>query len=189
MQATTSSRKNPEMTRQKILNHTIQLAAEKGVSGVSIQGVADLVGVSKGGVFHHFPNKQKLLEEMIAELLQRLDGFVDQAIAKDPVAQGCFTRAYIEATLQAEPDEVQLWSAISMTILTEPVLNNMWMRWYQARLKRHKQTDDHLELKILRYAADGVWLTAFAEIDDPNETEHMKQELIQRSYFKSSNKQ
>lgn len=184
MQTTTPSKKNPEMTRQKILDHAIQLAAEKGVSGVSIQAVADLVGVSKGGVFHHFPNKQKLLEQMIYELLQRLDCFVDRVIAKDPIAQGCFTRAYIEATLDTEPTEVQLWSAISMTILTEPVLNNMWMRWYQARLQHHQQTDDHLELKILRYAADGVWLTAFAEIDDPKETEKMKQELIQRSYLK-----
>ncbi|MDQ8954116.1 TetR/AcrR family transcriptional regulator [Acinetobacter rudis] len=185
MKLITSSKKNPEMTRQKILDYTIQLTAEKGVSGVSIQAVADMVGVSKGGVFHHFPTKQNLLEQMIVELLQRLDVFVDHVIAQDPMAHGCFTRAYIQATLPTEMNHVPFGSAISMAILTEPELNNMWMRWYQSRLRQHQQTDGDLELKILRYAADGVWLTAFADIEDANEIAAMKQQLMQRSYLES----
>ncbi|NEU35488.1 TetR/AcrR family transcriptional regulator, partial [bacterium LRH843] len=55
MQQASPRKKAPEQVRQSILQHAICLAAEKGVTGVSIQAVADLVGVSKGGVFHHFP--------------------------------------------------------------------------------------------------------------------------------------
>jgi hypothetical protein len=32
-----------------------------------------------------------------------------------------------------------------------------------------------LELKILRYAADGIWLTAFTEVENLSETMQLKQ--------------
>ena len=89
-------KKEPELIRQKILAHAIQLSADKGVTGVSIQAVADLVGVSKGGVFHHFPSKQKLLEAMVITVLEHLDSVIDQFIQADDCEYGCFTRAYIE---------------------------------------------------------------------------------------------
>ena len=83
MQQASPRKKAPEQVRQSILQHAICLAAEKGVTGVSIQAVADLVGVSKGGVFHHFPNKQKLLEAMVVEQLEQLDRVVDELISQD----------------------------------------------------------------------------------------------------------
>ena len=93
MQQASPRKKAPEQVRQSILQHAICLAAEKGVTGVSIQAVADLVGVSKGGVFHHFPNKQKLLEAMVVEQLEQLDRVVDELISQDRDRYGCFTRA------------------------------------------------------------------------------------------------
>ena len=176
-------KKEPELIRQKILAYAIQLSAEKGVTGVSIQAVADLVGVSKGGVFHHFPSKQKLLEAMVIALLEHLDGVIDQLIQADDCEYGCFTRAYIEVTLQKNIVGMEhSWSAISMIMLTDRTFNDLWIQWLNERLERHSATDTDLELKILRFAADGVWLTAFTEVENLDETLEMKQELIRRSY-------
>ena len=69
-----------------------------------------------------------------------------------------------------------------MIMLTDRTFNDLWIHWLNARLERHSATDADLELKILRFAADGVWLTAFTEVEDPDETLEMKQELIRRSY-------
>lgn len=176
-------KKEPELIRQKILAHAIQLSAEKGVTGVSIQAVADLVGVSKGGVFHHFPSKQRLLEAMVITLLEHLDSIIDQLIQADDCEYGCFTRAYIEVTLQKNIVGMEhSWSAISMIMLTDRTFNELWIQWLNTRLERHHATDADLELKVLRFAADGVWLTAFTEVENPDETLEMKQELIRRSY-------
>ncbi len=41
------AQEEPQLIRQSILQHAIRLAADKGVNGVSIQAVADLVGVTK----------------------------------------------------------------------------------------------------------------------------------------------
>ena len=74
------------------------------------------------------------------------------------------------------------WSAISMIMLTDRTFNEYWIEWLEKRLARHQDTDNDLELKILRYAADGIWLTAFTEVENLSETMQLKQELIQRSY-------
>lgn len=180
-------KKEPQQVRQAILQHAIALAAEKGVNGVSIQAVADLVGVTKGGVFHHFPTKKKLLEAMVTNLLEQLDRVVDQLIATDNQVYGCFTRAYIEVTLEKNIFGLQYsWSAISMTMLTDKTFNDYWIQWLSERLVKHQHTDSDIDLKILRYAADGIWLTAFTEVEDESETQHLKQELIGRSYLLKS---
>lgn len=177
-------KKAPELIRQKIIEHTIRLASEKGVTGVSIQAVADLAGVTKGGVFHHFPSKQKLLEAMVQDVLLRLDDAVDEYIQQDIEALGCFTRAYIYFTLQTELSGIgTLWSAVSMIMLTDHAFNSMWFNWLNARLLQHQQTDSGLELKLLRYTADGVWLNVFVNAESSTEMQKMQQELIRRTYL------
>lgn len=177
-------KKAPELIRQKIIEHTIQLASEKGVAGVSIQAVADLAGVTKGGVFHHFPSKQKLLEAMVQDVLFRLDVAVDDYMQQDDQSHGCFTRAYIYFTLQTELSGIgTLWSAISMIMLTDHAFNTLWFDWLNARLLKHQQTDSGLELKLLRYTADGVWLNVFVNAENTNEMQIMQKELIQRTYL------
>lgn len=177
-------KKEPQQIRQAILKNAIELAAEKGVNGVSIQAVADLVGVTKGGVFHHYPTKKKLLEAMIDNLLEQLDRVVDQLISNDEKMYGRFTRAYIQVTLEKNILGLDYsWSAISMTMLTDKTFNEYWIKWLNERLIRHQDTDSAIDLNILRYAADGIWLTAFTEIEDEQETQQLMQELIHRSYL------
>lgn len=177
-------KKEPEALRQKIIEHAIRLASEKGAAGVSIQGVADLAGVTKGGVFHHFPSKQKLLQAMVQEVLRRLDAAVDEYIGQDPEPQGCFSRAYIHFTLQTDASGIgTLWSAISMTMLTDHAFNALWMDWLNARLARHQHTDSGMELKLLRYAADGVWLAVFIGAEPPEKMQEVQAELMRRTYL------
>lgn len=176
-------KKEPEMVRQRILENAMILAAQKGVSGISIQAVADLSGITKGGVFHHFSNKQKLLTAMVEVLFERLDYVVDQIIQQDPHAYGCFTRAYIETTLEKNIYGLDsLWSAICMTMLTDRMFNQNWLHWLEGRLAQHQTTDTALELKILRLAADGIWLVMLTQTVKDDEIKQLKQELIQRSY-------
>ena len=51
-------KKQPEVIRKRILEQATILVSQKGISGVSIQNIATAVGITKGGIFHHFPNKE-----------------------------------------------------------------------------------------------------------------------------------
>lgn len=177
-------KKDPERIKQLILDSAIQLAAENGVQGMSIQSVATMAGITKGGVFHHFANKQILVKAMLEELICQLDREVSTKIENDQIAYGCFTRAYIEVTLSSSVGLNSAWGALYMTVMTDKSFSEMWYQWLDRRLAQHAETDQSFDLKILRYAADGAW---FIEglIQEPQEDyETIKQELLLRTYPK-----
>jgi len=176
-------KKQPEIIRQKILSSAIQLAAENGVAGVSIQSVATLAGITKGGVFHHFANKKILIKAMLAELILQLDTEIQKRIEQDAEIYGCFTRAYIEVTLSSEAIGVDsAWSALCMTVITDKSFGEMWNQWLESRLTQHASTDDFIELKILRYAADGAWFIEGLAPKPQDDYKVIKHELLLRSY-------
>ena len=180
-------KKEPEVVRQRILESAVQLATENGVAGMSIQAVATMAGVSKGGVFHHFANKQLLIETMLTEVIRKLDFEIEALFQVDATAYGSFTRAYIETTLTSESFGMQsLWGALTMTLITDRTFSQLWTGWMHDRLQRHAATDSDMNLSILRYAADGVWfvtaLDPYNISEQSDELQIMKNELINRSY-------
>ncbi|WP_322994080.1 TetR/AcrR family transcriptional regulator [Castellaniella sp.] len=152
-------KKQPLLIRRALLDCAAQVAMERGVGGVTMQAVADAVGVTKGGLFHHFPNKQALIEGMFTDLLERLDAEIDTTMAQDPHPCGSFTRAYVNSIFTGPSWGLQtLWSALFMSAMTEPALRQIWSNWIAARMLRHRETDNSLHLYIIRLAADGAWL-------------------------------
>lgn len=55
--------------RTKILHTAMELATQKGISHLTVDNVAAAAGLSKGGVFYHFKNKEELLSSMVAQII------------------------------------------------------------------------------------------------------------------------
>lgn len=89
--------KSPELVRRNLRDNAGSLAARQGLAGTSVNAVAAASGVTKGGLFHHFPTKRALVEAVCGELLSALDARIDWAMDPDGTVPGRFTRAYIEA--------------------------------------------------------------------------------------------
>ena len=51
------TRKSPQERRAEVLDAAVQLISERGFNGISIQDVADRVGISKQGVLRYVENK------------------------------------------------------------------------------------------------------------------------------------
>lgn len=54
--------KYPERTKEKILDVSFRLFAEKGYDKTSIQDIVNALGMSKGAIYHHFASKEEILE-------------------------------------------------------------------------------------------------------------------------------
>lgn len=155
-------KKEPEKVRRALLDEAARLAVEQGLSSVTVQAVAKAAGVTKGGFMHHFPSKQALVDAVYDKLVDMLDADLDTRIAADPEPYGRFTRAYLLSVFDQPSPETQSganWAALYVSMLADPHLRNLWARWYEARLERHRATDGDLELAAVRAAADGVWLS------------------------------
>jgi AcrR family transcriptional regulator len=64
--------RDPERTRAKLLQATIDLLAEKGPDGLSLKEAARLADVSRGVAYQHFEDRDHLLREAKAWMSNRL---------------------------------------------------------------------------------------------------------------------
>ncbi|KFJ08105.1 TetR family transcriptional regulator [Bifidobacterium tsurumiense] len=65
-------RKSPEERRAEVLDAAVRLISERGFNGISIQDVADRVGISKQGVLRYVGNKDNLLSMVYREYYNRM---------------------------------------------------------------------------------------------------------------------
>ena len=177
-------KKQPELIRKRILEQTAILISQKGISNVSIQNIATAVGITKGGVFHHFPNKEILIEEMFNQVIFEVDQTIEYLMKRDEDEYGKFTRAYVHsAFIHQINGVVSAWSAVSMTLITEPTFNKIWMEWLKNRLSQHAETDSHPNLELIRLAADGLWLQSITGVIDDDKCSKLEDALLNRTYL------
>lgn len=157
--------KQPDAVRRSLLDQAARHAAEDGLGAITLQSVADAAHVTKGGLLHHFPSKQALIEAVFEDLLETLDGEIDRLMGADASAHGSFTRAYIAAFFAvAREGDASPWAALSVSCMTDAKLRARWSQWMNERLQRHEATDSDPHLAVARYAADGIWLANLTEI-------------------------
>ena len=56
--------------RKKLLNKCFDLFAEKGYASVTMREIAQRLGVSTGTLYHYFPNKEAMFEQLVEERYQ-----------------------------------------------------------------------------------------------------------------------
>ncbi|MDE1185468.1 MAG: TetR/AcrR family transcriptional regulator [Pantoea sp.] len=152
-------KKEPERIRRALIESSARMAAQIGFAKLSLQMVADAVGVTKGAFFHHFPNKEALIKTVVEELVSMLDEEIDALLNVDEQQRGRFTSAYIQVLLNPSP-EGHFWAVFTPTLLQDENINKAWNQWLERRLEKHRATDDGVEFEVLRYAADGAWISA-----------------------------
>ncbi|CAM3419588.1 MULTISPECIES: TetR/AcrR family transcriptional regulator [Psychrobacter] len=161
-------KKQPEVVRRALLDQAARITLEQGLSKVTFQAVADAVGVTKGGVMHHFATKNALILEVFHDAMAKFEAEVDTAMAKDPVRYGSFTRAYIDATISlGEKGQAEFHSQATLYVLMlgDSELRELWAEWSNQQLKKHEPTDNTETLCMARLVADGIWLSDFSGID------------------------
>lgn len=129
------------------------MANRTGFAALRVEQVAASAGVTKGGLFHHFRTKHDLVEAIVANHLRRFDADIEAYLARDQFVYGCFTRAYVNACLSTVIDGD---GPASVTILADPAARDSYLVWLRSRIERHRTTDGHASLEIVRYAASGA---------------------------------
>lgn len=77
-------KKNPEQTRQQILEMAGDLIHQHGFKGMRVDEIAEKTGLTKGAIYHHFPNKQALGYSVVDELFNKMfNQYWDEMLAGD----------------------------------------------------------------------------------------------------------
>lgn len=159
-------RRQPEETRQRLLEVAATLVAEHGLAALTLDAVAQAAGVSKGGLLHHFRSKTTLVEAMVEALNGGFFSAVRARAEADPDPHGRSARAYLHA-VAAEADEGQRLAALTAALLHEPALVEAWRREMRAaRDLDRAETEDPDRALLVRLAADGLWFAGLFGLYD-----------------------
>ncbi|GII93214.1 TetR/AcrR family transcriptional regulator [Sinosporangium siamense] len=162
-------------SKERLLDAAAEVLLSQGAESLTLEAVAKQAGVSKGGLFYHFPTKQRLVGAMVERLTQAFDHALAQAGARP----GDYLRAYIEATIPAEPtasapiDRVTV--ALLAGVLVDPAglapLRQRYEAW-QARLV--EDGVDPAVATAVRLAVDGWWAARLFGLGEPGPELHRR---------------
>ena len=104
--------------RARLVKAAGELFAEQGVSGTSLQSIADRLGVTKAAVYHQFASKDEIVLAVAAPVIEQLRAIADAAAshteseARAIVIEGLVDLALAEqgtaATMRRDPTMAQV---------------------------------------------------------------------------------
>ena len=100
-------------TRRKILVEATRLFARQGYHKTTVTDIANAIGMTQGALFHHFANKEALLEAVVRRLAR---GFADYRAAMDPNSVQASFERIIESMVEhfeAQPEATLCLAALA----------------------------------------------------------------------------
>jgi len=156
-----------DATRRSVLDAAADIVATEGAAKLTLDAVADRVGLSKGGILHHFGTKDSLIAAMIEEIVAQFESDLARHMQGE-TGPGSFARAFLRACL--DPDgAVTRTLKVSAGILAAVAINSQLLAPLRRRYDEWRQRleDDGIDpaiAELVRSAADGVWLGGVLEL-------------------------
>jgi AcrR family transcriptional regulator len=115
---------------EAILQAAVEEFALNGYEGASIDSIAKRAGVSKGGFYYHFTNKEVLLLEATAKLSQPIMVMMDKAMADCSPSHGLiqFISEYLNYWT-IRPTEMGFYSLSMAKALQSPALMELYREY------------------------------------------------------------
>ena len=108
-------RRNPDATREEILNAARTILANDGIEGLSVSSVAQAAGVNRGTAYLHFQDREALVAQTVASVSEMLL----QAVYGD---QAELAEAHVE-----QVDQVALTDNLANFAMENPDLCRVWL--------------------------------------------------------------
>ncbi len=94
----------PSIMKENILTKATELFLEQGFKSVTMDDLANEMGISKKTIYAHFDNKTKLVQECTLELFHFIRGGIDEIIAlkKNPIEELYEIKKFVMMHLKGE---------------------------------------------------------------------------------------
>lgn len=108
--------KDPESTRGRILDAALDIFSNKGYHDASVDEIVEQSGTSKGSVYFHFPNKQRLFLSLLDKFADLLERRILEAIAEEKEGM-----SRVSAALEAFLDTFSSYRPLAKILLIQAV--------------------------------------------------------------------
>lgn len=90
------SSKGKKSAHDRLLQAAEDLAWDTGAGNLTLDAVAARAGVSKGGLLYHFPSKQKLMEALVENYIDRFSSTLREREVENGQGTNAGARAYLD---------------------------------------------------------------------------------------------
>ncbi len=93
-----------------------------------------------------------------------MDSRIAVIMENDPIEAGRFSRAYLTYISDLkQSDESRQLAILSLAMPNEPIMRKCWRDWMLDHLAKGDKLDNSYLGTLIRYAADGLWLSELTE--------------------------
>ncbi|RUT40324.1 TetR/AcrR family transcriptional regulator [Paenibacillus anaericanus] len=165
--------------RKDLITAAAFIVDQFGMQKLTLEAVAKQAGVSKGGLLHHFPNKDALIKGMIDKYSENFINGVRGKVSIDQESRGKWHRAYLEATINDVEASNGLVTSYIAALYTDPRLISKLESDYRELHEIMNQDGlDPIKSTIIKIAIDGLW---YSEIFNIGKLDNeLKKEVITR---------
>lgn len=83
MSSKSATPRDPDNTREKILDAALDVFSSKGYHDTRMDEIVEQSGTSKGSIYFHFPNKERLFLALVDQFANVIERRVGEAIQKE----------------------------------------------------------------------------------------------------------
>ncbi len=145
--------------RKELLRKSFDLFAKKGYGSISMRQIARGIGVSTGTLYHYFPSKEVLFEQLIEEITQqdiiRATAEIDKLETTDEKIKCLFN--FLDREEDYFLKQVLLYVNFYQQHQNREVLKRTYQRCREAFMQSSKITDPAIASLILS-VIDGILL-------------------------------
>ncbi|MDA3845132.1 MAG: TetR/AcrR family transcriptional regulator [Vallitaleaceae bacterium] len=148
---------------KEIIEAAIDVFLEKGYEGATIDSIAKKAGVSKGGFYHYFPDKEVLLLEANSKLSEPLIKMAETAMASHSAINGLldYIRSYLLYWKERPRELGFFYLSMAKSLESEPLM--AYYKTYMVEVTEFytymiKRANDEGDLSTKDQALMGVLL-------------------------------
>lgn len=146
--------------KEELLINAAKIIYEEGIQKLTLDYVAEVSDLTKGGVLYHFKSKRNLLVEMNKLALKKFENLLDQYVSTLK-GKAIFTRAYAYSTLDFfNNPEITLLPAVFISSLEDEACLNLWeetsKKWEHKFAGDSGDPQENLKLQLI---CDGIWFS------------------------------
>lgn len=144
------------LNKQLIMDAAAELGAASDWHSVTFQAIADKTGLSKGGIIHHFRNKEELLDELMHQSLVELSSWIN--LEMESSGSDNASISYLKFIIEKSGD---IRYRRTMKVIHQAIVagkySQTWEEWFQKNISVKSGPDGDISSLIIQLVADGLW--------------------------------
>lgn len=139
--------------RARVLDAALDLFAQNGVNGTSLQMIADHLGVTKAAVYYQFHTKDEIVMALLAPPMEQLEQILDEAARQRTRARRLqiVLEGLVDLQMNNRRAAAVFWGdpALAALLHDHEPLQEMAQRFQEVVLGRRPATADRVAMAVL----------------------------------------